>query len=56
MTRWNIMLYLAGDNNLSEDMVWTLAELEKVKVRIGSNVIAVQFDPRGSRCPCGKRA
>ncbi len=47
MVRWNVMIYLAGDNNLSEEMVWALKEMQSV--RVGSNVISVQFDPLGDR-------
>ena len=27
-SKWTMMVYLAGDNNLSEEMVWALQEME----------------------------
>ncbi len=49
MTNWNIMLYMAGDNNLSEEMVWAQHDLEK---QVPPNaVISVQFDARASYIP-----
>src|SRR4030095_721605 len=49
--KWNVMVYLAGDNNLSEEMVHDLQEMQragapadfKKKVRV-----VAQFDPRGT--------
>ncbi len=44
--KWNVMVYQAGDNNLSGEMVWALQQIkevgpsEKLEVR-------VQFDPIG---------
>jgi hypothetical protein len=41
---WTVMLYLAGDNNLSYDMVWAIKELYSVE--LPKNIsITVQFDP-----------
>ncbi len=59
---WTVMVYMAGDNNLTEEMAWGLQELKKTassieEERAGAqtgdlgdriNVVA-QFDPRGSR-------
>jgi hypothetical protein len=44
--RWIIMIYLAGDNNLSTEMVWAIKELYRVAPPEGV-VVTVQFDPRG---------
>jgi hypothetical protein len=50
--KWTVMVYLAGDNNLSEEMVYALKEM----FRIGNNPeirkiarVVVQFDPKGAR-------
>ena len=55
---WTVLVYMAGDNNLTEDMVWGLQELKKASVALEAkldakskgriNVVA-HFDPRGSR-------
>jgi hypothetical protein len=42
--KWTIMIYLAGDNNLSDEMIWALKEL--LRIGVGSNChVAAQFDP-----------
>jgi Clostripain family len=43
-TKWTIMLYLAGDNNLSHEMVWALKEAYRVGTPEGV-AVTVQFDP-----------
>jgi hypothetical protein len=50
--RWNVMVYQAGDNNLSEEMLWALKDM----VSVGSDPnfrkkarVIVQFDPRGNK-------
>jgi hypothetical protein len=59
---WTVMVYMAGDNNLTEEMAWGLQELKKTASSIDEqrpgakkgdvsdriNVVA-HFDPRGSR-------
>lgn len=59
---WTVMVYMAGDNNLTEEMAWGLQELKKTASSIEArragartgdlsdriNVVA-HFDPRGSR-------
>ncbi len=41
---WRVMIYLAGDNNLSGEMIWALKEL--YRVGIGKHChVAAQFDP-----------
>ena len=55
---WTVLVYMAGDNNLTEDMVWGLQELKKTAARLKAetalepkeriNVFA-HFDPRDSR-------
>ena len=47
---WLVMVYLAGDNNLTEESVFSLAEMKQVPTDDRIAVIA-QFDPRGSRIP-----
>jgi hypothetical protein len=45
------MVYLAGDNNLTEEMVWSLQEMEKVSSRVDfqENVnLVAQFDATGA--------
>ena len=44
---WLVMLYLAGDNNLAEDMVLSLQELIAEGVPTGDRVVA-QLDPAGT--------
>src|SRR5262245_27359188 len=41
---WTLMVYLAGDNNLSQDMVWALKEIYRVGPPDGV-AITLQFDP-----------
>ncbi len=55
---WTVLVYMAGDNNLTDEMAWGLQELKKkaaeLEARRGRsakdriNVVA-HFDPRGSR-------
>lgn len=40
---WNVLIYLAADNNLKEESVYTLMEVMQADVKTGLNVIA-QFD------------
>ncbi len=42
--KWTIMLYLAGDNDLSDEMVWALTELFRIKMP-DQIAVTVQFDP-----------
>ena len=46
-TPWLIMVYLAGDNNLTEEMVLSLQDL-KAEGPPKDNVVVAQFDPSGS--------
>ncbi len=41
---WTIMIYLAGDNNLSDEMIWALKEMYRVGIDCNCHV-AAQFDP-----------
>ncbi len=41
---WTVMIYLAGDNNLSDEMIWALKEMFRVGTGGMCNVV-VQFDP-----------
>lgn len=54
---WSVLVYMAGDNNLTEDMAWGLQELKKKAGELEAskplpkdriNVVA-HFDPRSSR-------
>jgi hypothetical protein len=54
---WSVLVYMAGDNNLTEEMVWGLQELSKAadQLRLRTlpagkriNVVA-HYDPRGVR-------
>jgi hypothetical protein len=47
---WTVMVYLAGDNNLSEECVYALTEMRKVDLKGEINVIA-QFDPNDDFLP-----
>jgi hypothetical protein len=44
VAEWTVMVYLAGDNNLSAECVWSLTEMQKGMSSDKINVIA-QFDP-----------
>ena len=44
---WTIMVYLAGDNNLSSEMIYTIKEMKRAK-RLGAKgeiTVLVLFDP-----------
>jgi hypothetical protein len=48
---WAVLVYLAGDNNLSEEMVWALQEMKKAasEARVRDAVdLLVLFDPKGA--------
>jgi hypothetical protein len=47
---WTVMVYLAGDNNLTEESVFSLTEMEKVVADDRIAVVA-QFDPGASNIP-----
>jgi pentapeptide MXKDX repeat protein len=47
---WTVMVYLAGDNNLSTECVFALTEMRKVAANGQVNVIA-QFDPQDAYLP-----
>ena len=47
---WTVMVYLAGDNNLSTECVFALTEMRKVAPSGQVNVIA-QFDPQDDFLP-----
>jgi hypothetical protein len=47
---WTIMIYMAGDNNLTDECVYSLMEMKKVDLGQSVNVIA-QFDPRDDYLP-----
>jgi hypothetical protein len=42
--KWTLMLYLAGDNNLSDEMVWAIKEIYRVGAP-NQIAITMQFDP-----------
>src|SRR5262245_13200760 len=46
--KWLVMIYLSGDNDLSEECVWSLTEI----FRAGKSddvAVVVQIDPRAAR-------
>jgi Clostripain family len=48
---WTFLVYLAGDNNLSADMVWSLQEMKKAArdPRLQESLdVSVLFDPAGT--------
>jgi hypothetical protein len=47
---WTVMVYLAGDNNLSPECLFALTEMKKANPGEEINVIA-QFDPRDEHLP-----
>lgn len=47
---WTVMVYLAGDNNLTEECVYSLKEMKKLDT--GDRIrVTAQFDPRGRKTP-----
>src|SRR5262245_19001901 len=47
---WTIMLYLSGDNSLSEDMVRALNDISRVGAPPGV-AVTIQYDPRAPGLP-----
>ena len=47
---WTVMVYLAGDNNLSTECLFALTEMKKARPGEHINVVA-QFDPRDELLP-----
>jgi hypothetical protein len=47
---WTIMVYLSGDNNLSEEMILALKEMDRIPPNDYVRVVA-QFDPSGLGVP-----
>jgi hypothetical protein len=47
---WTVMVYLAGDNNLTAECIYALTEMKKVKTGGRINIIA-QFDPQDDYLP-----
>ena len=47
-TKWTIMVYLAGDNNLADECVYALTGMKAVATDARIDVVA-QFDPAGRR-------
>jgi hypothetical protein len=48
---WAVLVYLAGDNNLSEEMVWALQEMKKAASEpsvTGALDLLVLFDPKSA--------
>ncbi len=48
--QWTVMIYFAGDNNLSEEMIYAIKEMYRVGVTEDVDVI-VQFDPSAIGSP-----
>jgi hypothetical protein len=47
---WTVMVYLAGDNNLTAECLYALTEMKKVDTKDRINIIA-QFDPMDDYLP-----
>ncbi len=47
---WTVMVYLAGDNNLSTESLYALTEMKRAKLNASINIIA-QFDPKDDYLP-----
>ena len=47
---WTVMVYLAGDNNLTDESVFSLTEMKKVRTDDRIAVIA-QLDPKTASIP-----
>ncbi|MCM3874093.1 MAG: clostripain-related cysteine peptidase [Pyrinomonadaceae bacterium] len=45
--KWTIMVYMAGDNNLSEECVYSLTEMKEGLVPTNDLTVVAQFDPSG---------
>jgi hypothetical protein len=48
--RWTVMVYLAGDNNLTEECAFAVSEMRQVDLSENVRVL-VQFDPKGTHLP-----
>jgi hypothetical protein len=48
--KWIVMVYLAGDNNLSEEMIYSIKEIYRAGISKDFDVI-VQFDPSAIGAP-----
>jgi hypothetical protein len=48
--KWTVMIYMAGDNNLTEECIYSLTEMKKVD--LGEDVqVFVQYDPQDDFLP-----
>ncbi|HEX6188966.1 MAG TPA: clostripain-related cysteine peptidase [Pyrinomonadaceae bacterium] len=48
--KWTVMIYMAGDNNLTEECIYSLTEMKKVD--LGEDVqVFVQYDPKDDFLP-----
>jgi hypothetical protein len=47
---WTVMVYLAGDNNLTAECIYALSEMKRVDQKGRIHIIA-QFDPRDDYLP-----
>jgi hypothetical protein len=50
--KWAVLVYLAGDNNLSEEMVWALQEIENAPRH--DLVVLAQYDPTARGVPTAR--
>ena len=44
---WTVIVYMAGDNNLSEECVWAIKEMYRVGIKDRVSVVA-HFDSRSA--------
>lgn len=48
--RWTVMVYLAGDNNLTDECVYALTQMKEVEGLDEAGIcVLAQFDPKGGR-------
>jgi hypothetical protein len=43
---WTVMIYMAGDNDLSEEFIWSIKEIFRIGVS-DKVAIVIEFDPQG---------
>lgn len=55
LKNWTVMIYLAGDNNLSQECIWAIKEMYRVGLHPDANVAVVaQFDSVAEGVPVTK--
>ena len=49
MKDWTVMIYLAGDNNLSEECIWSIKEMYRAGLNTDDIALVAQIDSRARR-------